>query len=73
MLKQQVDSGKLGMPSIGATLRESGAIDITIEDEGDDGESPLITKTDKRKRVKWKEDLHHTQSSTRVYFCETSI
>ena len=73
MLKQQVQSGKLDMPSIGATLRDSGAIDIAIEDEGDDRESPLITKTDKGKRVKWKEDLHHTQSSIDVYFYETSL
>ena len=54
------------MPSIGATLKESGAIDIAIEDEGDNRESPPIAKTDKRKHVKQKEKMQHTQTSTDV-------
>ena len=73
MLKQQVQSGKLGMPSIGATLKESGAIDIAIEDEGDDRESPPIAKKNKGKRVKRKEDPQHTQSSTDVEVYDTSL
>ena len=73
MLKQQVQSGKLGMPSIGATLKESGAIDIAIEDEGDNRESPPIAKTDKRKRVKRKEKMQHTQTSTDVEVYDTCL
>ena len=73
MLKQQVQSGKLGMPSIGATLKDSGAIDITIEDEGDDRASPPIAKTDKGKRVKREEAPHHAQSSTDVEVYDTCL
>ena len=36
MLKQQLQTGRMEMPSIANTLRDSGAVDITLEDDDDD-------------------------------------
>ena len=31
-MKQQLQTGKIEMPTIGSTLRESGAVDVTLEE-----------------------------------------
>ena len=36
MLKQQLQTGRMEMPSIANTLRDSGAVNITLEDDDDD-------------------------------------
>ena len=38
MLKQQLQTGRMEMPSIANTLRDSGAVNITLEDDDDDDE-----------------------------------
>ena len=34
ILKQQLQTGKFELPTIASTLRESGAVDVTLEDHG---------------------------------------
>ena len=35
ILKQQLQTGKFEMPTIASTLRESGAVDVTLEDRAE--------------------------------------
>ena len=34
-MKQQLQTGNIEMPTIGSTLRESGAVDVTLEDHAE--------------------------------------
>ena len=34
-MKQQLQTGKIELPTIGSTLRESGAVDVTLEDHAE--------------------------------------
>ena len=34
-MKQQLQTGKIEMPTIGSTLRESGAVDVTLEEHAE--------------------------------------
>ena len=35
ILRQQLQTGEIEMPTIGSTLRESGAVDVTLEDHAE--------------------------------------
>ena len=54
VLRQQLQTGKLNVPSIAAILKDSGAIDFTFEANGNDSASHATTKANRRKSVKLK-------------------
>ena len=47
ILKQQLQTGKIELPTIASTLRESGAVDVTLEDHKSEREQEEAT-TDKK-------------------------
>ena len=47
ILDQQLQTGRMEMPSIGSTLRESGAVDVTLEDLSAEREQDEATTDEK--------------------------
>ena len=47
ILKQQLQTGRIEMPTIGSTLRESAAVDVTLEDHSAEREQEDTTTDEK--------------------------
>lgn len=57
MLKQQLQTGRMEMPSIANTLTDSGAVNITLEEDDDDDDAEREQEEEITNEVNLKQGL----------------